>query len=132
MHSRLEGVVVELNIIVKIRKYRGFHEGHHIIMIAMEVHDAPKHNMECFIRECTCLFHKRQLGSHLSLSFCFQFCKQHVSIALWCALAFTIERKITLTGDACSRPPINIKPHDLHVGDIRGAVGEIASYHKSD
>ncbi len=30
--------------------------------------------------------------------------------------------------DACSRPPITIKSHDLQVGDIRGTVGEIAFY----
>jgi hypothetical protein len=37
-----------------------------------------------------------------------------------CALAFAIKRKIALVGDdACSRPPITIKSHDLHVGDIR-------------
>jgi hypothetical protein len=35
-------------------------------------------------------------------------------------------------GDACSKPPITIRSHDLHVGDIRGAVGEITSYHKRD
>ncbi len=34
-----------------------------------------------------------------------------------------------LVGDVCSRPPIIIRFHDLHVSDIKGAVGEIASYH---
>ncbi len=37
-----------------------------------------------------------------------------------------------LAGDACSRPPITIRSHYLHVGDIRRAVGEIISYHKRD
>jgi hypothetical protein len=32
----------------------------------------------------------------------------------------------------CARPHITIRSHDLHVGDIRGAMGEIASYHKRD
>jgi hypothetical protein len=45
-------------------------------------------------------------------------------------LAFAIERKIALVGDACSRPPITIKSHNLHVGNTRVAMGEIASYHK--
>jgi hypothetical protein len=72
------------------------------------------------------------LGGHLSLSFCIQFFKQRVSIALQCALTFAIERKIMLVGDACSRPPITIKFHDLHAGDIRGAMGEIISYHEKD
>jgi hypothetical protein len=40
--------------------------------------------------------------------------------------------KIVLVGDACSKPPIIIKFHDLHVGDIRGAMGEITSYHEKD
>jgi hypothetical protein len=42
------------------------------------------------------------------------------------ALAFTIERKIVLAGDAYSRPPIIIRSHDLHVSNIRKVVGEIA------
>ncbi len=57
---------------------------------------------------------------------------QCVSIALQHALAFAIERKITLAGDAYSRPPITIRSHDLHASDIRGAMGEIASYHERD
>jgi hypothetical protein len=35
-----------------------------------------------------------------------------------------------LTGDACCRPPITIRFQDLHAGDIRGVVGEIAPYHE--
>jgi hypothetical protein len=35
-------------------------------------------------------------------------------------------------GDTCSRPSITIKSHDLHVGDIRRIMGEIASYHEKD
>ncbi len=31
-----------------------------------------------------------------------------------------------------SGPPIIIRSHELHAGDIRGAVGEIASYHERD
>ncbi len=37
-----------------------------------------------------------------------------------------------LASDACSRPPITIRCHDLHVGDIRKVVGEIVSYHEKD
>jgi hypothetical protein len=66
------------------------------------------------------------------LSFCIQFFRQCVSIALQHVLASTIERKIALVGDAYSRPPIIIKFHDLHVGNSRGAVGEITSYHERD
>jgi hypothetical protein len=35
-------------------------------------------------------------------------------------------------GDACFRPHISIKSHDLHAGDIRGVVSEITSYHEKD
>ncbi len=50
--SQLTSVVVELNTIAKIRKYKRFHEGHHFIPMAMDVHDAPKHDMDRFIKEC--------------------------------------------------------------------------------
>ncbi len=45
---------------------------------------------------------------------------------------FWPEKKITLARDAYSRPPITIRSHDLHVGNVRRFVGEIASYHKRD
>jgi hypothetical protein len=40
--------------------------------------------------------------------------------------------KIVLASDACSKPFNIIKSHDSHVDDIKGAVGEIASYHEID
>jgi hypothetical protein len=52
------------------------------------------------------------------LSFCIRFFKQCVSIAFQRALAFAIERKIALASDVCSRPPITIRSHDLHAGDM--------------
>jgi hypothetical protein len=58
--SQPVGAVIELSTIVKIRKYKGLHEGHHFIPMAMEVHDAPRHNMDCLIRECAHFFHDRQ------------------------------------------------------------------------
>jgi hypothetical protein len=60
------------------------------------------------------------------LSFCIQFFKQHVNIAFKRALAFVIKRKITLARDVYSRPPITIRFHGLHVGNVKGALGEIA------
>jgi len=123
---------VKFNTIVKIHKYKGLHEGHHFISMAMVAHGTLGHDMDRFVKECTCFFHDRRLGGHLSLSFCIQFFKYHVSIAFQHALTYTIERKITLVGDDCSRPPIIIRFYDLHVGDIRGAVGEIISYHEKD
>ncbi len=35
-----------------------------------------------------------------------------------------------LIGDVCFKPPITIRSHNLHVGDIKGVMGEIASYHE--
>ncbi len=46
---------MELSTIVKICKYKRFHEGHHSIPMAMEVHNTTKRNMDCFIKECVCL-----------------------------------------------------------------------------
>ncbi len=127
--NQLANASVKSNTTVKIRKYGRLHKRHHFILMAMEVHGALGHDIDCFIKECVHLFYNRWLGGHLSLSFCIQFFRQHVSIAFQCVLTSTIERKIALTGDACSRPPINIKYHNLHASDIRGAMHEIASYH---
>jgi hypothetical protein len=63
-------VVAKLSAIAKICKYRRFHERHHFILMAMEVHKSFRHDMNCFIRESICLFHDRELKGHLSLSFC--------------------------------------------------------------
>jgi hypothetical protein len=43
-----------------------------------------------------------------------------------------LDRKIVLAGDACSKPPITNRSHDLRASDIRRAVGEIASYQDKD
>jgi hypothetical protein len=71
-----------------------------------------------------CLYHNKRLRGHLTLFFGTQFLRQCVSIA------FQRERKIVLAGDACSRPLITIRSHDLHVGNIKRAMGEIVSYHE--
>jgi hypothetical protein len=52
-------------------------------MMAMEMHGAPRCDIDCFIKECVCTFHDRRLGGHLSFFFRQQ-----------CVLAFVIERKI--------------------------------------
>jgi hypothetical protein len=80
--SRPTSATTKLNAIANIRKYKRFREGHHFIMMAMEVHDTLGHNMDRFIKECAHLFHNRQLKGHLSLFFCIQFCKQLVNITL--------------------------------------------------
>jgi hypothetical protein len=48
--------------------------------MAMEMNNALGRDMDRFINEYVRLFHDRWLGGHLSLSFCIQFFKQHVSI----------------------------------------------------
>jgi hypothetical protein len=50
--------------------------------MAMEVHNTTECDIDHFIRDCAHLFHDRWLGDHLSLSFCIQFFRLHVSIAL--------------------------------------------------
>ncbi len=37
-----------------------------------------------------------------------------------------------MVGDVCFKPPIIIRSHDLHVGNIQKIVGEIVSYHEKD
>jgi hypothetical protein len=44
--NRPIGAIANLNAIVKICKYRGFQEAHHFILMTMEVHCAPMHDME--------------------------------------------------------------------------------------
>jgi len=130
--SRLTCAIAKLNAIVKIHNYRRFHEGHHFISIPMEVYNIFKRDMDHFIKECACFFHDRRSKGHLSLYFCIQFSRQCINISFQHALASTIERKIVLMGDACSRPLITIKYHDLHAYKIREAMGEITSHHERD
>jgi len=49
----------KLNTIVKIHKYRGFHERCHFIMMVMEVHGTLGHDIDYVIKECAHLFHDR-------------------------------------------------------------------------
>jgi hypothetical protein len=57
-------------------------------MMAMEMHGAPRCDIDCFIKECVCTFHDRRLGGHLSFFFLHSIFRQQ------CVLAFVIERKI--------------------------------------
>jgi hypothetical protein len=68
--SQLVGATMKLSAIAKIYKYRGLHEGHHFIPMAMEVHGTPGCDMDRSIKECACLFHYRWSKSHLSSPFC--------------------------------------------------------------
>ncbi len=86
------GAIMEFSSIVRICKYKRFHEGHHFILMVMEVHDTPERDMDHFIMEYVLLFHDRRSRYHLSLSFYIQFFKQCVSITLQCVLAFAIKK----------------------------------------
>ncbi len=89
--SRLTYVIAKLITIAKIHKYKRLHEKHNFILMAMEVHDTPRCDMDRFIRECACLFHGRRFGSHLSFFFTFNF-SSNVSIVFQHALASSIMR----------------------------------------
>ncbi len=80
--SQLASATVKLSTIVKICKYKGLHEGHHFILVVMEVHGTPKCDMDHFIKECVslsiidnweviypCLFAFNFLGNMLVLFF---------------------------------------------------------------
>jgi hypothetical protein len=54
--SRPTSAAVKLSAITKICKYRRLHEGHHFILMVMEVHSAPGRDMYCIIKECAHLF----------------------------------------------------------------------------
>jgi hypothetical protein len=54
-----KGVAMEFNAIAKIHKYRGPHEGHQFILMAMEVFNTHGHDMDHFIKECVHIFHDR-------------------------------------------------------------------------
>jgi hypothetical protein len=81
---------------------------------------------------CACFFHDRRSRGHLSLSFCIHFLGSVLVLFFQHALTFATERKIALVGDVCFKPPIIIKSHNFHVGDIKRAMGEITSYHERD
>jgi hypothetical protein len=120
---------MKFNVIVKIRnyKYKKIYEGHHFISMAMEVHNIPEWNMDCFIRECVHLFSQEVI---YSCFFTFNFSSNVLTLLF---NVFVIERKIVLEGDACSRPLIiTIKIHNLHPSNIKRIMGEIASYSEKD
>jgi hypothetical protein len=45
--------------IVIFQKYKGLHEKHHFIPMAMEVHNTPGRDMDRFIKERVHIFHNR-------------------------------------------------------------------------
>jgi hypothetical protein len=93
----------------------------------MDMHDTLGSDMDRFIKECSRLFHNKQSKGYLSLFFCIQFFRQCVNIVFQCVLVFTIKKKIVLASDACSRPPISIRFHDLHANEISVATLTLGS-----
>jgi hypothetical protein len=114
-------IVTKFNVIVKIHKYIGLHEKHHFILMVKEVYGVLLCDMVHFINAY--FFHNKRLGSHLSLSFCIRFFTQRVDIDFQHVLTFAIKKNIVLMGDACFKPPIFNKSHNLHASDIRKGFG---------
>jgi hypothetical protein len=121
-------VVPKLNTIAKIRKYKRLHVRHHFFQWPWR---SPTHLGLIWIVSSKSVLVFSMIND-VSLFFCIQFFRLHNNIAFQCALTFAIERLIVLAGYACSRPPIIIKFHNLHVGDIKGFKGEVTSYHEKD
>jgi len=71
--SRPTCATIEFKVITKIHKYRGLYEGHHFILMAVEVHGTPRCDMDRFIRECVRLFHHRQSKIIYPCFFAFNF-----------------------------------------------------------
>ncbi len=57
---------------------------------------------------------------------------QHINISFQHVLTSAIERRIAFTCDACSKPPIIIRSHDLCASDIKRFICEIVSYREKD
>ncbi len=89
---------MELNTIVKIHKYKGLHEGHHFIPMAMELHNAFERDMDHFIKECArlsmiddqkviylCLFTFNFCNVLVFFLVCFNLCyREEDCIEWWC------------------------------------------------
>jgi len=99
--------------------------------MVMEMHNVPGHDMDRFIMEMPIFSMIDDRKVIYLYFFAFNFSSNMLNF-FQCALAFAIERKITLVGDICFRPPIVIRVQDLHLGDIRRVVDEITSYHNKD
>jgi hypothetical protein len=54
--GQLTNALAKVSVIAKIHKYRGFHEGHHFILMAMKIHNTLGHDMDHFIKELFILF----------------------------------------------------------------------------
>jgi hypothetical protein len=57
--SQPTSATTKFNAIAKIHIYRGLHEGHHFILMTMEVHGTLGHDIDHFIKECVCFFHDK-------------------------------------------------------------------------
>jgi hypothetical protein len=90
--------------------------------MAMEIYNVIECDIDHFIKECAHLFHNKQSKVHLSLSFCIEIFKQHISIILQHVLTSIIKKKVVLVGDVCSKLPINVRFHNLHASKTRRVV----------
>jgi hypothetical protein len=100
---------VELSTVIKIHKHKGFHEWHHFTLMVVEIHNVFECDMDHFIKECAQLFHNKRSKVHLSLFFCIEIFKQHVSIVRQHVLTSIIKKKVVLARDICFKPPVTIR-----------------------
>ncbi len=63
--------------------------------------------------------------------FTFSF-SNNILLLLFNMLSLYYREEDWLIGDVYFRPPITIRSHDLHVGNMKRVVGEINSYHEKD
>ncbi len=91
---------------------------YHFILMAMEVHNMFRHDMDCFIRECVHLFHDKQSRGYLSLSLL------HLIFQAMCQYCFSAcfnlcyRKKDCIGGRYFSKPPMTIRSHDLYESNI--------------
>jgi len=100
-------VVAELNVISKIRKYRMLHEGHHFILMAMEVHDALGMIWIILSRNVLALFmtNDRKVNYFCLFAFIFKVFLRCQYCFLAC-FSFYYREEDCFGGDACFRHPI--------------------------
>ncbi len=128
----LIGVIAKFNAIVKICKYRKFHERHHFIPMAMEMHDTPECDKDHFIKECVHLSHDRWSRSHLSFFFAFSFSSRMLVLFFNMIWPLLYKERLLWWEMFFLDLLLLLNLMILLVGDIRGAVDEMVPYHKKD
>ncbi len=126
--SRPTSAITKFNAIVKFASIESFMRG---IILFQWPWRCTVHLTVIWIVSSENVFVCSMINNHKLIYPCL-FAFSFSNNALQHALSSNTTRKIALARNTCSKPPIFIKSCNLHVGNIRGAVGEIASYHKKD